>query len=1161
MASNFTFLQAEWPALYAEATKAEQAALTDPRTACFYARRTLELAVVWLFQAEGGRSGRLQMPYKPDLSAFLFEPSFKVLVGPALHAKMDVVRKQGNNAVHSARPITAADATAVLRELFQVAFWLARNYGRNVAARPDPALQFRAELLPRPQDAAAEQAAAQASAQATQAALQKLAALADELAARDAALAAAQQKTAALDAELAQLRAEVAAAKAANTATPDTHDYNEAQTRDLYIDLLLKEAGWKLDQLRDREFEVQGMPNNQGIGYVDYVLWGDDGKPLAVVEAKRTRRDARVGQQQAKLYADCLQTQFGQRPLIYTTNGYEHWFWDDTTYPPRPVQGFHKKDELQLLVQRRSSAKPLAGVTINPAIVERHYQLRAIRRIGETFERDRQRKALVVMATGAGKTRTVIALVDLLQRANWAKRILFLADRVALVNQAANAFKAHLPDAAAVNLVTERSTEGRVYVCTYPTMMGLINETDEGLRRFGVGHFDLIIVDEAHRSIYQKYKAIFAYFDALLVGLTATPKDDIDRNTYGLFGLEDGVPTDAYGLEDAIAEGYLVPPRAVSVPLKFQREGIKYAELSEDERAQWDELDWSDDDGEGRAPDEVGAEAVNKWLFNTDTVDKVLELLMTRGHKVAGGDRLGKTIVFAKNNAHANFIAERFNANYPHYAGQFARVITYQTEYAQSLIDDFSVKDKSPHIAISVDMLDTGIDVPEVVNLVFFKIVRSKAKFWQMVGRGTRLCKDLFGPEQDKQEFLIFDFCQNLEFFSQNLEGTKGNVAEPLSQRTFKARLELLSVLDEQLAQEQGGTGAKVAEPAAGYGLTAAAMRFDTASHLHAVVAGMRLDNFVVRPQRRWVEPWSDAKAWHKVTGDQLVELAQHVSGLPSAVRDDDEEAKRFDLLMLRTQLGSARGDVGFARLREQVRALADGLSDLGSIPDVKKHMVLIEAVAGEEWWQDVTLPMLEQARRQLRGLIKLLEKTRRKVVYTDFEDEVGETSEVALPLGGSAGDFERFRLKVRAFLRAHENHITLHKLRRNQPLTATDLAELERLLIDSGTGTVQDVARAGQEAHGLGLFVRSLVGLDREAATQALNGFVSGKALTANQLEFVNLIVTHLTERGVMEPGLLYEPPFTSYAPQGPDALFTSAQVDELFGVLDHIKATALAA
>lgn len=1155
--SNFAFLQADWPALLAEAGKAEQAALTDPRTACFYARRTLELAVVWLFQAEGGRGGKLQMPYKPDLSAFLFEPSFKILVGPALHAKMDVIRKQGNNAVHSARPMTAQDATAVLRELFQVTFWLARNYGRNMAARPNPALQFRADWLPRPVDAAAELAAVQASAQATQAALQKLASLADELAVRDAALVSAQKKSAELDAELAQLRAEIAATKAANAATPDSHDYDEAQTRDLYIDLLLKEAGWKLDQARDREYEVQGMPNNQGKGFVDYVLWGDDGKPLAVVEAKRTRRDARVGQQQAKLYADCLQTQFGQRPLIYYTNGYEHWFWDDSIYPPRPVQGFHKKDELQLLMQRRTSSKPLAGMVINSDIVERHYQQRAIRRIGETFEKDRQRKALVVMATGAGKTRTVIALVDLLQRANWAKRILFLADRVALVKQAANAFKAHLPDASAVNLVTDKNTEARVYVSTYPTMMGLINETDDGLRRFGVGHFDLIIVDEAHRSIYQKYRAIFAYFDALLVGLTATPKDEIDRNTYGLFGLEDGVPTDAYGLEDAIDQGYLVPPRAVSVPLKFQRKGIKYAELSEDEREQWDALDW--DEG-GEAPDEVGAEAVNKWLFNTDTVDKVLELLMTRGHKVAAGDRLGKTIVFAKNNAHANFIAERFNANYPHYAGQFARVITYKTEYAQSLIDDFSVKDKAPHIAISVDMLDTGIDVPEVVNLVLFKIVRSKAKFWQMIGRGTRLCKDLFGPELNKQDFLIFDFCQNLEFFSQNLEGSKGNVAEPLSQRLFKARLELLSVLDEQMAQEQGTGGIKAAEPMTGYGLTAASMRTDTASYLHSVVAGMSLDNFVVRPQRRWVEVWNDAKAWHKVSNDQLVELSTHVSGLPSSVRDDDEEAKRFDLLMLCTQLGSTRGDIGYARLRDQVRMLADGLSELGSIPDVKKHMVLIEAVAGEEWWQDVTLPMLEQTRRHLRGLIKLLEKIRRKVVYTDFEDQVGETSEVSLPLGGSAGDFERFRLKARAFLKAHENHITLYKLRRNQALTVTDLSELERLLIVSGTGSANDVARAVQESHGLGLFVRSLVGLDREAATQALNGFVAGKTLNANQLEFVKLIVSHLTERGVMDVDQLYKSPFTSYAPQGPDVLFTSDQVDELVGVLDDIRRRAVA-
>ena len=405
------------------------------------------------------------------------------------------------------------------------------------------------------------------------------------------------------------------------------------------------------------------------------------------------------------------------------------------------------------------------------------------------------------MATGAGKTRTVIALADVLTRANWAKRVLFLADRVALVNQAVTAFKKHLPDSSPVNLVTDKHTEGRVFVSTYPTMMGLIDDTMEGKnggqRRFGVGHFDLIVIDEAHRSVYQKYRAIFEYFDCLLVGLTATPKDEIDHNTYGLFDLEDGVPTDAYPLDQAVADGHLVPPVAVSVPLKFQREGIKYAELSEDEQEQWDALEWTEDGTP--PPDEVEAAALNQWLFNTDTVDKVLAHLMTQGQKVAGGDRLGKTIVFAKNNDHAEFIAERFNINYPHYKGEFARVVTYKTVYAQSLIDAFSIKDKAPHIAISVDMLDTGIDVPEVVNLVFFKIVRSRTKFWQMVGRGTRLCSDLFAPGEHKKFFYVFDYCQNLEFFSQNLDATDGNASESLGTRLFKARLSLIDELDRNI--------------------------------------------------------------------------------------------------------------------------------------------------------------------------------------------------------------------------------------------------------------------------------------------------------------------------------------------------------------------------
>ncbi len=1135
--SNFGFLQAGWPELQSEAMRAERNAQGDPRAACFYARRTLELSVAWLFRADAA----LRMPYRADLSAFLFEPSFKQLVGPALHAKMDVIRKQGNDAVHSARPVRQADAAAVVRELFHVCFWLARTYGRDAGQRPAPGLVFDASLL---------QAGDEDAARHTQAALQKLAA---DLAERDAAVAAARATAQRLDDELARLRAEVAAAKAANVAQPDAHDYDEARTRDLYIDLLLKEAGWSLDQPRDREYEVEGMPYGQGKGYVDYVLWGDDGMPLAVVEAKRTRRDARVGQQQAQLYADCLEARFGQRPLIYFTNGYEHWFWDDTRYPQRAVQGFHKKDELQLMVQRRGSRRLLKELAVDAAIVERHYQQRAIRRIAESFEQDKQRKALLVMATGAGKTRTVIALVDLLMRGNWVKRVLFLADRVALVNQAVNAFKAHLPDAAPVNLVTERHGEGRVYVSTYPTMMGLIDAAKGGERRFGIGHFDLVVIDEAHRSVYQKYRAIFSYFDALLVGLTATPKEEIDRNTYSLFDLESGVPTDSYGLQDAIAEGYLVPPRGVSVPLKFPHEGIRYEDLPPDEREQWESLDWDD---EGNVPDEVDAEAVNRWLFNTDTVDKVLETLMRHGHKVAGGDRLGKTIIFAKNDHHAQFIAQRFDANYPHYAGHFARVITFRTEYAQSLIDSFSGKDKEPHIAVSVDMLDTGIDVPEVVNLVFFKVVRSKTKFWQMVGRGTRLCKDLFGPGQDKKDFLIFDVCGNLEYFGQDVPETEGGVGKSLVQRLFLARLDLLVALDKRMA----GGGAKEVPVAGEFRLTENGIRQDTAGWLHGQVAGMNLDNFVVRPARRWVEEWSRREVWDRPTPEQLQEAGAHLSDLPSSVRDEDEDAKRFDLLMLRLQLCALNAEPGFDRMRGQVQEIAARLLELGSIPAVREQMLLIERVASDEWWTDVTVAMLEQARRHLRALVKLIEKRARRIVYSDFADELGEPVSVDMPLGAIGGDFERFRAKARAFLRQHEDHLVLHKLRRNLPLTASDLTELESMLAKSGAGTGQDIERAKQEAQGLGLFVRSLVGLEREAAWEALGGFLAGKTLSANQIEFINLVVSHLTERGYMDAGLLYEPPFTAYAPTGPDGLFTAAQVEELFGVLDAVRARAVA-
>src|SRR5882672_3668580 len=538
--SQFAFIQREWSAVFDAASKAEAAVHADPRTACFYARRGLELTVSWAYKHDA----TLRLPYQDNLSALIHEPSFKQAAGAAVFSKARVINTLGNRAVHSHRPVPEADALVAVRELFHVAYWFARTYAR--AARPAPGLAFDPAALPQP-------------AAVGQQTTEQLRTLEEGLRDRDEKLTTLLADKGALDEELKRLRAEVAKAKQAAAAQPDTHDYSEAATRDYFIDLLLKEAGWPLDQARDREFEVSGMPNAQGKGFVDYVLWGDDGKPLGLVEAKRTRRDARVGQQQAKLYADCLERQFGQRPIIFYSNGYEHWIWDDTRYPPRRTQGFYKKPELELLIQRRGTRRPLADAAISSTIVERPYQTRAIRRVAEALERDHDRKALLVMATGAGKTRTVIALCDLLMRCNWAKRVLFLADRVALVNQAVNAFKRHLPDASPVNLVTEKEAEGRVFVSTYPTMMGLIDDTKDGQRRFGVGHFDLVVIDEAHRSVFQKYRAIFDYFDSLLAGLTATPKGEVDRNTYRLFDLETGVPTDAYGLDEAVKDGFLVP--------------------------------------------------------------------------------------------------------------------------------------------------------------------------------------------------------------------------------------------------------------------------------------------------------------------------------------------------------------------------------------------------------------------------------------------------------------------------------------------------------------------------------------------------------------------------------------------------------------------------
>lgn len=645
------------------------------------------------------------------------------------------------------------------------------------------------------------------------------------------------------------------------------------------------------------------------------------------------------------------------------------------------------------------------------------------------------------------------------------------------------------------------------------------------------------------------------------MGLTATPKDEIDRDTYGLFNLQRGVPTDAYDLDEAVGDKFLVPPKAVSVPLRFERDGIRYDDLPDEEKEAWDALEWDED---GNVPAVVESAAVNKWLFNADTVDKVLEHLMTHGQRVADGDRLGKTIIFAKNQEHARFIVERFDLAYPNLAGSFARVIISSDPYAQTLIDEFSQPEKGPHIAVSVDMLDTGIDVPEVVNLVFFKIVRSKAKFWQMIGRGTRLCPDLFAPGKDKAYFSVFDFCQNLEFFNQNPNVTDGAVGASLSERLFAARVELIGALD----------GLHPALPPGAFpgGQTVPSMvaedddrdegrrlRDDLAEGLRATILGMSLDNFLVRPKRRLVEKYAAPEAWTRLGLDDQAELIHGLAGLPSSVTDDDIAAKQFDALVLRTQLSVLRAEASFAGLRDKIIATAHLLEEKSNIPMVAKELAFILEVQSEDFWQDVTAPILETVRRRLRALIKLIEVKKRPIVRTDFEDEIGPGVEIELQGISAGADMDRFRRKARHFLEENASHIAILKLRRNEPLTATDLSELERIFLQAGVAEPEDLDRVRTEG-GLGLFVRSLVGLDREAAKAAFAAFMDGRTLSASQIEFLNMVIEHLTERGQMDADLLYESPFTDFDPLGVSGIFSIADQTAVIAILDDVKRRAAA-
>jgi len=1137
MASNFDFLKDKWPFLLEEAKRVESNALTDPRTAAWAARRTLELALAWVF--DNDRS--LRIPREAKLVAFLHEPTFQKLVPRGLYTDLKTIHQQGNLAVHSSTPVSVKTGAQLCGALYRFAGWLQRVY---VDGNYQPA-QFNISLMPKPD---AEPTETNAEAEQRVVELQEAR---EKLAEKDEAERKAKAKLEQSEAELAQLKEQLAlleAKKQENIKKIPEQDYSEAQTRDLFIDGMLREAGWDPKGKNVEEYEVHGMPNDKGVGYVDYVLWGADGLPLAVVEAKKTKVDPKVGKRQAELYADCLEKQFNQRPVIFYTNGYSTWLWDDNDYPPREVEGFYTRDELQWLINRRSSKANLTELQPKKEITGRYYQMEACARVMEDFDTKRRRKSLIVMATGTGKTRLSMSIVDMLTRGNWSRRVLFLADRKALVRQAKREFKKHLPNYSVKSLVERDKDDvtidkARIVFSTYPSMLNLIDGTKKDQTdTFSVGHFDLIIIDEAHRSVYQKYGAIFDYFDSLLVGLTATPRDEVDRNTYKLFELENGQPTYAYELSQAVADEFLVPPKAISVPLKFQREGIKYNELSEEEQEEYELQEQFYDEESGDLKDEISAGALNQWLFNEDTVDKVLMHLMENGLKVEGGDKLGKTIVFAKNSKHADFIVERFDKNYPAYAGKFCQKIDFSVKYAQSLIDDFSLVDKMPQIAVSVDMLDTGIDVPEVLNLVFFKLVRSRTKFWQMVGRGTRLCEDLYGPGQNKKEFVIFDYCQNLDFFSENPDGYDSPVQPSIKEKIFNLRLELAHVIQEVKPDDEA----------------VVSLGEEYKDTMHATVVGLNVDNFIVRKQRQTIEQFVERKQWDQLTEKDVSKISEKLTGLPT-VDEDHETARRFDLMIHSLQVAILRKSNRQELYQKAIREIAGDLEDKKSIPMVAEQVELILELQTDEWWQGVTLPMLETVRKKLRDLIKFVDaKTQTEDVFTDFEDNLIREEAAEYEIVKSDPGLQDYRVRVEKIIRDHQDHLTVRRLKNNEPVSEADISALEEMLFAEGEGVPKEEYEAIYGDKPVGLLVRTIVGLNRNAAKEAFAEFLSDQQFLPDQISFLNEVVEYLVKNGVMEPKEMFDSPFTMYHDKGVVGVMGEEMAGKVVDLVKRINSNA---
>ena len=1094
---DFLLLSPDFTSFGEAAVAAEKIYAIDPSACVMTCRRAMENAVKWMYSVDSA----LSMPWDDKLVSLLSTEEFRDIVDDNLLRRLDYIRRVGNSAVHDGKKITKEQAMLCLQNLWVFLDFVAYCYGNDYTpGQFDPALpeQQGAPVYAVPPEKEAE--------------LEQLV-----------------KENAALREELTARRAEQA-----QTYTPKPLEISEYKTRKLYIDVMLEDAGWTKGMDWLDEVELPGMPNKSEVGYADYVLYGDDGRALAVIEAKRTCVDPAKGRQQAKLYADLLEKQCGRRPVIFLTNGFETRM-DDGQYPERRVAAIYSKRDLEKLFNLRRMRLPMKHITVDKHIAGRYYQEEAIKAVCESFDEKNRRKALLVMATGSGKTRTVIALCKVLLEKGWVRNILFLADRNSLVTQAKRNFVNLMPELSVVNLCEDKAnTTARCVFSTYQTMFNCIDtlHDDQDVKLFTCGYFDLVICDEAHRSIYNKYRDIFTYFDAPLVGLTATPKDEIDKNTYEVFDLESGVPTYGYELAQAVKDGYLVDFISVETQLKFIQQGIVYDELSEEDKKAYED---TFEDENGDLPESIASSALNEWIFNEDTIREVLRVLMENGLKIDYGNKIGKTIIFAKNHTHAEKILEVFGKEYPHLAG-WAKVIDNYMTYAQSAIDEFSEPNKLPQIAISVDMLDTGIAVPEVLNLVFFKKVMSKAKFWQMIGRGTRLCPGLIDG-QDKNKFYIFDFCGNFEFFRMNKGKPTANMIA-LSGALFSLKAQIAFKLQDIAYQTED----------------LIPFRQSLVQDMLEKVQALDRENFAVRQHLKYVDQFSQADRYLALTYEDTLDMARELAPLvqPDA---DDPKALRFDALMYGIELAYLAGKK-YSRARSDLMKKVSAVASVANIPEIIAQQELIQKILTTDYVENAGINEFEHIRENIRDLIKYIPISHIKY-ETNFDDEILSMEWNDADLEND--DLKNYKAKAEFYVRQHQDQAVIAKLKSNVPLTETDVHELERILW-SEVGTKEDYEREIGSVP-LGEFVRGIVGMDMAAAKAAFAEYLDTTRLDSRQIYFVNQIVEYIVHNGLMKDmSVLQEPPFTD---QGSIVdVFSDLSVwMGIKRVIDQVNANAVAA